>query len=494
MDWSQSLAKQFASKAISFNIWAISSFAHEDIGIAALSAFPELTGGKFYKIVLGSYPKVERIRMGELMRNVLGTKLAMNCLLKLRTSSHVRIKEGSTTGLMFPDEEHEAVYRLSSCSPESSFGFEVGYNNSLQDDHIILQMAFSFHSIIESDYDLEESSNDKEETYSCNSFLEIVYDTLDIPKSQVKNPDSIKVNEKYKNAFSSKSKNYNHKKKLIVIKTLRIVTVSIPCSSNIEKVQNSCHLPTVASLIFRKSMKENKKYFNTNHFRPIVSKIENNNLLKKLNLEIPGFRSVLNIAIDHILMMKSCNEDFELNDVIKGCASVLKILYSILDYLILYSIHKSHFSDEAAEFFIISQNIDSHYCYRFLYPQLTPVTSDFLLESKSIPLSRSSVVSCGSPFLLIDSLFEIVLYKNLLVNKSSDENDPSENYHQSNAKTFLSNDIQRRLFVTPYIPKCHKSEAGFSSSNYFTSHLIDDISRSGFVYSDFIDLITSLLE
>ena len=67
------------------------------------------------------------------------------------------------------------------------------------------------------------------------------------------------------------------------------------------------------------------------------------------------------------------------------------------------------------------------------------------------------------------------------VRKSS----PSEELHaQSN---WLVNDLPRRLAVSPFVPKVYSAEAGTASAGFLTSRLVEDASRQGGSFAEFLE-------
>ena len=185
--WTENLGRTLGNKGVTVNLWAMSSWetAPQDwsgvsgaqVGIHALMPIVEATGGGIERIILGSYPKDERIRFQEVLRrSIAGNEIATRCMMRLRTSPCIKIVEGSMQGHANEDERYPGLYRMSSCTPDTALSFQFEYNVSdrslnpeEQSDIVALQVAFSYDTLVEGS---DELSNCKKEGNFEEEFID----------------------------------------------------------------------------------------------------------------------------------------------------------------------------------------------------------------------------------------------------------------------------------------------------------------------------------
>lgn len=134
------------------NVWSVVNFESHEVGLSSLQPLCETTGGAAYRIVLGHHPAQERARLTEMLRRKLTTIRATRGVLKMRGSPLLDFVPELASGGLVPDTVLPGVYRVASCTPDSTFGMRVKYNTAHAKgtqvtDNIVLQMAFSYETL-----------------------------------------------------------------------------------------------------------------------------------------------------------------------------------------------------------------------------------------------------------------------------------------------------------------------------------------------------------
>ena len=93
--WLKSLSKKCASKGLAVNMWGVSSFDTDVIGLSSWYPLVRSTGGKVHRSVLGQIPKDERALLTEKMKRAIIPQIATKCLMKLRCSPQMNVGESS---------------------------------------------------------------------------------------------------------------------------------------------------------------------------------------------------------------------------------------------------------------------------------------------------------------------------------------------------------------------------------------------------------------
>eukprot|EP01041_Mallomonas_annulata_P006979 gene6979-14185_t len=164
-----SLGYECSSKGLSINIWAVSDVANRDIGLQDWSKLSQMTGGKMFRVSIhdGSAAIAKSVLTEQLSR-VLTSQQAMKCLLKIRASSILDLQGMRCYGNMVEDSRLPGIFRSGAISQEDSVGFFVGYNSNVvvsmssnDKPRIIIQMAFSYETLAESEELINEYEYDK---------------------------------------------------------------------------------------------------------------------------------------------------------------------------------------------------------------------------------------------------------------------------------------------------------------------------------------------
>lgn len=150
--WVQRLAQHLASFSASVNVWSVVNFESHEVGLSSLQPLCETTGGAAYRVVLGHHPAQERTRLAEMLRRKLTYLRATRGVLKMRSSPILDFLPALSTGGLVPDAALPGVYRVASCTPDSTFGMRVAYNAAHGKaapvtENIVLQMAFSYETL-----------------------------------------------------------------------------------------------------------------------------------------------------------------------------------------------------------------------------------------------------------------------------------------------------------------------------------------------------------
>ena len=154
--WLKSLSKKCASKGLAVNMWGVSSFDTDVIGLSSWYPLVRSTGGKVHRSVLGQIPKDERALLTEKMKRAIIPQIATKCLMKLRCSPQMNVGESSATGNMTTDEDLPGVYRTATCALDSSFAFTLehrfitgGKSEKEKMSGVVVQMAFQYNTLVE---------------------------------------------------------------------------------------------------------------------------------------------------------------------------------------------------------------------------------------------------------------------------------------------------------------------------------------------------------
>ena len=456
--WIKELSSRFAHNAVTVNIWAISNFGKVDLALCDLEPLASLTGGAIHRYVLGMYPKDERIRLSESLCRVVCSRYATAAILKLRTSTGVSVIPGGHSGPMVPDCKYDGIFRLASCSPESTIGFELQLDDSSV-ENVCLQVAITFETLIESDLTMEDAAPSKtvaEQTPDTNEneFPDnFTYDELESDlKFSAPHGEMDKDGQSYTNSVlgileldkESMEHNgqlisfgrdviYNPRKQLIVIKVLRIITVILQSDKKFSSSSfpGRFNVPTTLALITRTAASGSKSYDLTCEATRASSEPAdgsgNEATIAILNTENPGVRYILNWAASFLSQALTAQRDEE-NDLrtdvslritavlkIYQVEEVIRLLFAAVDLITFHSRSSPSSSraspDESAVFYNLCQRLDAIRLCNMLYPQLWPITRDHIVSPRPIRLSRQSMVIDSSPFYLLDAGTELIFYQ-----------------------------------------------------------------------------------
>lgn len=556
--WAEKLGKYFCKKSLGVNIWAITSFEGQEIGLWGLSPLADRTGGYINRFILGDYPKDERIRFTKMLSKVLKNPLATKCILKVRTSSLVEIDENSFIGHATSDDELPGIFRVSSCTPDEGFAFYINFKHDAlaQDQHpqqiqnrtAVLQVAFSYDTLVEDDQVLDNDSNINQEVHDnkdnidrkyVKSISEIL--NMDIEVSDIL-PKKDTMNEERPKRLMLKEDGeyYNFSKRLVSVRRLRVITIMIECSPRMARMIQVAHIPTIASLITRQAIMFNNGQQNEGELI-----LGQNNVGAQLVVDwaISIVNSLVTLLYKNYLDANKMNQKAIPLDPAELVADAIKhlqdnrclqVLFGAFNIMAQTCLKDGYRPDSAVELSTMLERIDSYHSEIILYPFLFPISKEGFLEDK-IPLRREAMITNSAHSYLLDAGYEMVLYQNRPSSKLSqplpqktsvipydskpvaplpkwgpptvilNDNKVQTTELQSSSsssldikgeeKTSSSSELKpsklflklfQRINLSHGIPHIYASEAGTSSSRYLTSHLFED----SIYYSNFIEHIS----
>jgi len=312
VEWSEEIGNELAKKQMSVNLWAVTSFDTGDAGLHELSPLAQLTGGSINHIVLGAYPRDERSHLKERLRQSCAARaLATRCVLKLRTSPSIQIIENSFSGHAVEDEEYPGIFRVSQCTDSASFGLQFEYKsqaafNQADNRAIVLQMAFAYDTLIESDVYIDPSPLQIDDRYKPDTYMDSAVDVWSLTKDDEDINASMSVvaehhnrallhaktsryqhNKRFFDAEQaqqidsrSKSRNkvrqnhpstagtddievddpntelcfYDRRKRLVAVRRLRVFTCSLHCTNSPKQLMSCVDPCTISMLIVRQAL------------------------------------------------------------------------------------------------------------------------------------------------------------------------------------------------------------------------------------------------
>lgn len=579
----ESLTEQCVRQKISVNFWAVCSFHTHEVGLNYWSTLCSFTGGETYRFSLGIVPQDEKIRLQESLTRKLASRYATNCMFKLRTSSFLSIVPDSATGPMMLDplDRQSGLYRVSMVNEDSSFGFRIQYENSasanpyneeyeVNNKHIpyaTFQFAFSYEVLHESEDILEDGSFSSEhETQELSQYFTEVVNKLGFQLDQL--PSTSVISGKYPPIFNPKDENnnensdsqtmkdepinqklqtifqnnvrkygkhwirskssYDRTKQLIVTKHLRVCTLAIPCTNNLNKLYRSCHVPTLTSLILREAYRpefilDHQQINDVDEFIPTDSSSSPSEAYlshKILKIIYSGqchefiLVNWLIKIISHLLEEISKNNEENtkngqlplsqeeiLRDILEDSIFselLLNLLGSIVRTLtgtrVLENGNRS-LSDEITVWKDMINRFNPLITYRLVHPLFKAMNNQLTNIHDSIPLRRDSMITVNTPCYLLDSGWELVYYKTLIkgqVNSlpNSDVVTPEDGI--SLCHSFL-NTLISRLYEYPILPKLLIAESGTASASYFSDYLIEDVSNTAIDVKEFQEFIAQVI-
>jgi len=437
--WSEKMGRYFSQKSLSVNIWAVTSFDGQEVGLWGLSPIAKRTGGFIHRCVLGDYPKDERCRFTKLLTKVLKAPMATKCIMKLRTSHLVDIDENGFSGHATPDEELPDIFRIASCTPDKGFAFSINYKHEslLQDDHpsqpkaIILQIAFSYDTLVEDDHYIDNNnhSNNSEQIDDNN-------DNNDIDRKYIESISEILSldNESVADIIFSKSSDrgrakqvilredgeyYNLRKKLVSVRRLRTITIMIECTPRMSRMIQVAHTPTMISLITRQAIMLNNLQQREGE---LILDQRNDGAKLIIDWGVSIVHSIVTVMYKNYLdaqkMNKNSADDFDPYELVSNAVKhlqgnrCLQALFGAFDIMARTCMLNDDRSDSAVELSALFERLDSYHTEIILYPSLFPVNKKGNLEEK-IPLKRESMITCAAQSYLLDAGYELVYYQNI---------------------------------------------------------------------------------
>jgi len=439
--WAEKLGEYFCKKSLSVNIWAITSFEGQEIGLWGLSPLANKTGGNVNRFVLGDYPKDERIRFAKMLSKVLKSPLATKCILKVRTSSLVEIDENGFIGHAISDDELPGIFRISSCSPDEGFAFYINFKHDalIQDDHphqiqnkaAVLQVAFSYDTLVEEDKVLD-NDNDNEEIDDNNdnidkNYIKSISEILnvDVEVSDIlPKKDDLTKGKPRQVILKEDGQYYNFSKRLVSVRRLRIITIMIECSPRMSRMVQVAHIPTIASLITRQAIMFNNGQKNEGELI-----LGQTNLGAQLVVDwaISIVNSLVTVMYKNYLDANRMNQQaIPLNpaelvtDAVKHLQGnrCLQVLFGAFNIMSRTCLLDGYRSDSSVELSNLLERIDSYHSEIILYPCLFPINKDGNLEDK-IPLRREAMITRSANSYLLDAGYEMVYYQNIPSSKLS---------------------------------------------------------------------------
>jgi hypothetical protein len=153
-DWVLNAAKKAADNNISVNIWGIADFASRQLDLKDLSPLAQMTGGKLFRFVLGQRPQLEQRRLALQLARSLSEQYATKCLLKIRASSIVNTSASEVVGHCYPSPELPGVHHVAACAHDNSYSTFLDYHMdspTTQIEHLVVQVAFSYETLVETE-------------------------------------------------------------------------------------------------------------------------------------------------------------------------------------------------------------------------------------------------------------------------------------------------------------------------------------------------------
>ena len=543
--WAENMGKFFCQKSLSVNIWAVTSFEGQEVGLWGLSPIANQTGGYISRCVLGDYPKDERIRFTKLLTKVLKLPVATKCIMKLRTSSLVEIDDNGFSGHATPDGELPEIFRIASCTPDEAFAFSINFkHDSLIDEEnrsqpkaIILQVAFSYDTLVEDDQNLNDSDNyNSDEQADDNNndidrkYLESISEILSLDNESVADivfAKSANNRGPVKQAILKEDgEYYNSKKRLVSVRRLRTITIMIECTPRMPRMIQVAHIPTIISLVTRQAI-----MFNNQQQSEGELILGQNSVGAQLVVDwaISIINSLVTILYKNYLEAKKMDHNstmpFDPYELVSNAVKhlqgnrCLQVMFGAFEIMSRTCLLNDDRSDSSVELSSLLERLDAYHSEIILYPSLFPINKNGL--SEKIPLKREHMITCAAQTYLLDSGYEMVYYQNIssatqssqppkptiappvqdappkwgpptiiLNNNKAPSSEPPEtkNEDTKNEQTpssMLLLKIFQRIRLSHGIPRMYAAEAGTSSSRYLTSHLLEDSDY----YKSFIDHI-----
>ncbi len=140
---------------VSVNCYSIVNFDSREVGLSVLQTMCNPTGGRVYRTVLGHHPAQERARLAEIVRRAVTSLRATRGMLKMRGSQFLDFLPDLASGGLMKDDLLPGVFRVSTCTPETTFAMHFSYNPTVvratqPSDYVVFQMAFTYESVVES--------------------------------------------------------------------------------------------------------------------------------------------------------------------------------------------------------------------------------------------------------------------------------------------------------------------------------------------------------
>jgi len=408
---------------------------------------------------------------------------------------------------------------------------------------------------------------------------------------------------------------YDHKRKLVAVRRLRIFTVMLATTEKPLKLMQTVHAPALALLIIRQAFVEDAE--TAESVALVAGSKRSANKINGRSGAVDGdnspgvalikaWASTL-VAVAAASLLNKRERDASatpaltgdlcerlVRDAAKGASvlRVLHLLYGAMDALqggigSSTTQHTGPFllSDDFAEMYALVQTQDPYSAQKLVYPLLLAVNHDKVVSRISIPLRREAMILNGSPFFLLDAGCKLVLYKNVsreaqmrmapphkqtpvvaLVppapqqavlltppaaasatsaagagkieeapravvggvkalnileahkqQKQQQDIKEEDNVNEEEGReaaatasstaafssstskppqpisqlrllsSWLANDLQRRIDVSPCVPQLYMSEAGTASAGHLNAYLIDDASKQNSSFSAFVD-------
>ena len=186
--WVDRMAERASEHNICINVWGVSPFASQVLGLSELSPLVSKTGGKTFRFLLGTTPVAERFRLSLQLSRALSEQYASKCILKLRASQLVDMST-ELMGHVRADPLLPGVNRICCCGHESTVACFLDYLGGTEGtsyselEHLVVQIAFSYETLVEA----EDSSLPKDDENDC---FEEEQDNGIIPSPHVTTHDS----------------------------------------------------------------------------------------------------------------------------------------------------------------------------------------------------------------------------------------------------------------------------------------------------------------
>lgn len=158
-EWVQKTAERASRHSICVNVWGVAPFASQVLGLSELSPLTRMTGGKTFRFLLGTTPIAEQYRLSLQLARALSAQYASKAILKLRASQLVDFLDNGIIGHLSVDPLLPGVYRMACCSHDNTVASFLDYRGGTdgtegaQLEHLVLQVAFSYETLVEADND-----------------------------------------------------------------------------------------------------------------------------------------------------------------------------------------------------------------------------------------------------------------------------------------------------------------------------------------------------
>lgn len=444
----RSLANQFAHSAVTVNIWAISNFGNDDLALRELEPLASVTGGHVYRCVLGLYPKDERIRLSESLSRTLSSKCATSGLLKVRSSSGLSQIPDGYSGPMVPDKSFDGVFRLASCSPQTTIGFELHLHGS-DNETLCMQIAFTFETVVESESfvsDCGDLVSGGEHPHLSDADIVGSVDSCSNSSSAAPFTGSVlgilEMDSGSKAVCFDKEGEYDVNKQLVVVKILRVITIAWQFDSKLDtnSFLGRINIPTTVALLTRKAVQRSSVYRDSRD--PPVTVAANGNssesssleaedgaesIMKIANMDDPGIRFLLNWCVALLTRLVVEMQPREVGAKFAATADsamkipdvdeLLRFLFAAVDLITFHfqtgaaTRSESPSADESAVFYNYCQRAEPTGLCALLYPQLFPLSRELCVAARPIRLCRQAMVMDGAPHYFLDAASEVVVYQ-----------------------------------------------------------------------------------